>query len=342
MDKTPSDLPYAHGTPPGTGSLKTTPADFQVDEMLGFEPSGEGEHLFLHIEKRGENTDYVARLLARHAQVPLREVGYAGLKDRHGATRQWFSVKVPIKTELDFSPLESDNLKILATTRNARKLRKGAVLGNRFTITVRNLSGDRAALEKRLSLIAEQGVPNYFGSQRFGHERGNLDQARALFSGELERVDSHKRGIYLSAARSEIFNRVLAARVERSTWNQAIPGDVYMFPDSHSFFASDITEDILKRLAENRIHPSGPLWGKGDNPVSSSVAELEAGICREYQQFCRGLEQHGLEMARRPLRLCPEVLVWDFIAPDNLCLRFSLPSGAYATTVLRELIVETL
>lgn len=335
-------LPYAHGAPPGTGSLKLTPEDFQVEEILGFEPSGAGEHVFLHIEKRGENTDFVARQLARFAGIPLRETGYAGLKDRHGATRQWFSVKIPIKTEPDFSPLESANLKILAMTRNTRKLKKGAAKGNRFIITIRKLTGNPDALATRLTQIADSGVPNYFGSQRFGHEGGNIDQALALFAGELGRIDPHQRGIYLSAARSEVFNRVLAARVERGDWHQAIPGDVFMFPDSHSFFSADLTPDTLERISTRHIHPSGPLWGTGDNPVRLEAAELENRVIAEPEldTLCLGLERHGLEMARRPLRLCPENLQWEFPEPDSLRMSFCLPSGAYATTLIRELIVE--
>ena len=340
MSTVTSPLPYAYGAPPGTGSLKLTPDDFQVEEILGFEPSGSGEHVFLHIEKRGENTDFVARQLARFANVPLRETGYAGLKDRHGVTRQWFSVKVPVKTELDFSVLESENLKILTTARNTRKLKKGAARGNRFIITIRQLNGERPALDTRLAQIAETGVPNYFGSQRFGHDGGNIEQALALFAGELGRIDPHKRGLYLSAARSEIFNRVLAARVEQGTWNQAVPGDVFMFPDSHSFFTADLTPDTLERIATRRIHASGPLWGAGDNPVSLEAAELENRITVQLDTLCRGLERHGLEMARRPLRLCPENLQWEYPEPGSLRLSFCLPSGAYATTLIRELIQE--
>ena len=332
-------LPYAHGEPPGRGLLKASPDDFVVEEILGFEPSGAGEHVFLWVEKRDENTEHVARSLARLAGVPQRETGYAGLKDRQGVTRQWFSVKFPLKAEPDFSALESATVKILDMTRNARKLRKGALTGNRFIIRIRQFSGDRSALTQRLALLAARGVPNYFGSQRFGHDGGNISRVLAFFAGQLSSIDTGQRGLYLSAARSELFNRVLAARVAAGTWDQPLEGDVFMFADSHSFFRSPVDDTIRRRMAELNIHPSGPLWGNGENPVSATVAALEAAVLAEAPELTGGLERHGLEMARRPLRLCPDGLSLEFAEPDQLEIRFSLPAGAYATTLLRELLV---
>lgn len=335
-----TDLPYAHGQPPGQGRIKSLPEDFVVEEILSFEPSASGEHVLLFIEKRGENTEHIARQLGRFAGVSLRDIGYAGLKDRHGVTRQWFSVKYPVKTEADFSPLESASLKIVSQTRNTRKIRKGAIAGNRFVVRIRQLTGDKAALEERLAVIAQQGVPNYFGSQRFGHDGGNIAQSQALFAGELDGIDPHKRGLYLSAARSELFNRVLAARVLAGTWNQALEGDVYMFPDSHSYFTAVLDDDITRRVTELNIHPSGPLWGIGENPVSGTVKVLEETVLAEARDICKGLEQYGLETARRPLRFRPETLEWRFIEPADLEVGFILPSGAYATTLLRELVTH--
>jgi len=337
MQNTLCHLPLAYGPPPGHGVFKACPDDFIVEEILGFEPSGEGEHLLLCVEKRGENTEYVARSLARWAGVAVREVGYAGLKDRQGVTRQWFSVRFALKSEPDFSGFESATIRLLSQTRNARKLKKGAARGNRFIIRLRAVTGDRAALEARLAMLAAQGVPNYFGSQRFGHEGGNLAEALALFAGEQKRISPHRRGLYLSAARSELFNRVLAARVEAGTWNQALTGDVFMFADSHSFFSAAVDDDTRGRVADLKIHPSGPLWGSGDNPASAEVAALEAAVLADAAVLRQGLERYGLEMARRPLRVCPEHLNWGFIDPDQLEVRFTLPAGAYATILLREL-----
>lgn len=340
MDNPTTTLPYAHGGPVGTGTLKAAPEDFRVGEILGFVPSGDGEHIFLKVENRGDNTEYIARQLARHAGVPARTVGYAGLKDRHGLTRQWFSVQLPGQAGPDWSALDSDTLRILEVDRNSRKLKPGAATGNRFQITVRQLDGNRDGLESRLRQIAEQGVPNYFGAQRFGHEGRNLIRARELFDGTAGRVDPHKRGLYLSAARSEIFNRILARRVADGTWNQALAGDAFMFPDSRSFFKPEdsLAADVLERLAAKAIHPSGVLWGTNPSAATDAAGAIEQEIAGELAEFCRGLEQFGLDTARRPFRLCPEELRWEFPEADSLCLWFALPAGAYATTVLRELV----
>ena len=333
-----SEPAYAFGGPPARGVIKQTPEDFIVEEIPSFEASGSGEHVFLHIEKQGENTDHVAKTIARYAGLPRQAVSYAGLKDRHGRTIQWFSVHIPGKHELDWQGLNGPSLKVLAVTRNDRKLRKGALKGNRFEICIREVQGERAALEQQLQAIKRDGVPNYFGPQRFGHGGRNVDKARALFTGELTLRDRHLQGIYLSAARAHLFNCVLARRVSDSTWNQAITGDVFMFADSHSFFRDELTEDVLRRVAALDIQPSGPLWGKGELATSEDAMELEMTILEEEKQLCDGLMAAGMDMARRPLRLPVADLSWDFPSADVLRLRFVLPAGAYATTVLREAI----
>lgn len=333
------DLPHAHGGPAGTALAKAFPEDFVVEELLGFEPSGEGEHVFLRIEKRGENTEYVARRLARFAGVPIRNVGYAGLKDRHGRTIQWYSVQLPGQAGPDWRELESDSLRILDLARNQRKLRKGANLGNRFAITLREVQADPGLLECRLNQISAHGVPNYFGAQRFGHDGQNLDRAQALFAGSEGQPTPHQRSLYLSAARSEIFNRILALRVAGATWNRAIPGDAFMFQGSRSFFKPEsLTEEILRRVEAREIHPSGTLWGTETPVVTDEAAALEQTAVAGRQDFCRGLERFGIETARRPLRVCPEDLRWNFEDPEALSVQFALPAGAYATAVLREVL----
>jgi len=329
-------LPYAYGGPAALGRIKAAPDDFIVDEILGFEPCGEGEHIFFRIEKGGENTDHVARQLARFVEAPKRAVSYAGMKDRHGRTAQWFSVHLPGKREPDWTAFNSPTRTVLAALRHNRKLKKGALAGNRFQITVRGLQGDRERVDEILHRIGREGVPDYFGMQRFGHDGRNLAQAQALFLGELRVKDRSLRGIYLSAARSFIFNQVLARRVADGSWNRAIPGDVFMFTGSHSFFKDAVTPEIEGRVQALEIHPSGPLWGKGESPAEDQALNIETETAAAHALFCEGLARSGMEMARRPLRLALGDLQWDYPAAGSLRLRFSLPAGAYATAVLRE------
>ena len=334
----PFTLPYAFGGPSGTGKIKVQPEDFIVEEILGFELTGEGEHIFLKIQKRGENTDYLARQIAKYAGLPKMAVSYAGMKDRFGSTTQWFSVHIPGKREVDWSGLESESVTVLEATRHNRKLKKGALRGNRFEITVRELDGDNRLIEQRLAQVKSSGVPNYFGPQRFGREGNNLVQAEALFKGELRLRDRNLEGIYLSAARSAIFNQVLSQRVESHNWNQAITGDVFMFADSHSFFRAELTPEILVRVAALSIHPSGPLWGKGEQATTEEALALEATAANALPLLSEGLERIGMESSRRPLRLLVADLDWAFCTENALRLCFTLPPGAYATVVLREIV----
>jgi len=336
----PETLSYAYGVPLVSGVLRTHPEDFFVDEVLGFEPDGEGEHVLLQIEKRNTNTQWLADQLARFAGIPKRDVSYAGMKDRHAVTRQWFSLGLAGATEPDWDNLQIDNVRVLQHARHRRKLRRGTLQGNRFHLVLRNLQGDTASLESRLQHIVQQGVPNYFGEQRFGHQGANLQQAMAMFQGKRIK-DRHKRSLYLSAARSYLFNTLLSQRVARGDWNRAIPGDVMLLAGSNSYFVPELNDaTIQQRLASFDIHPSGCLWGKGDTPAQAEAAELERSLAQAHPELCRGLEQAGLKQERRALRLPVVDLQWELDAAKQLLeLRFFLPAGAYATTVLRELVV---
>ena len=328
---------YAFGGPSGSGDIKTEPDDFIVEEILSFEPEGSGEHVCLHIEKAGENTEYIARLLARHAGVRQRDIGYAGLKDRHGRTKQWFSIWLPGKSDPDWSALESEQLKILHTTRHARKLKRGVLNGNCFAIRIRHCQGDRQLTEQQLQQIKVQGFPNYFGEQRFGHQGRNIDKALDMFAGT--RVKPEQRSIYLSAARSYLFNLILAERISQQTWIKALPGDVFKLNQTNSHFVADsIDQTLLDRLQSGDIHPTGALWGKGENPARFEIQALEQKIVSNHSKLVDGLLKAGLEHDRRALRVIPDNFVWQYIAKDDLHLSFTLPAGSYATALLRELI----
>ena len=330
------EWPYAYGGPSASGNIKTEPDDFIVEEILPFEPEGSGEHAFLHIEKAGENTEYIARLLARHAVVRQRDIGYAGLKDRHGRTKQWFSIWLPGKIDPDWSIFESDHLKILQVSRHARKLKRGVLTGNSFALRIRHWQGDRELTEQQLQWIKAQGFPNYFGEQRFGHQGRNIDKALDMFAGT--RVKPEQRSIYLSAARSYLFNLILAERINQKTWIKALPGDVFKLNQSNSHFMADsIDQTLQNRLQNGDIHPTGALWGKGENPAMLEVQALEQHIISDYSKLADGLLKAGLQHDRRALRVIPENLDWQFSAED-LHLSFTLTAGSYATALLRELI----
>lgn len=331
------ELPYAHGGPPLTGRLRVTPEDFVVDEDLGILPSGEGEHVFLHVRKRGTNTDWLAERIAEFAGVPSSAVSFAGMKDRHAVTTQTFSVQLPGMAEPDWAAFPVEGVDILSHARHHRKLRRGALEGNAFTITLRDVKGDRESAERCLQAIAAHGVPNYFGEQRFGREGNNISRALAFFAGR--RTPRKQQGMLISAARSQIFNAVLARRVEAGSWNRVVDGECCCLHGSRSWFVGDSgSEDLQDRAERFDIHPSGPLWGSGPLPSQGEAGALEQAVATQNQKLVDGLGKQRLDQDRRALRLRPEALRWEWPDATSLTLHFSLPAGSYATSVLREVV----
>ena len=327
-------LPYAFGGPPLRGTRRTVPEDFFVDERLGFEPDGAGEHVFVHIEKRGANTDWIARELAKFAGISPMNVSYSGIKDRHAVTRQTFSVHLPGKAEPDWHTFDSDERRVISARRHSRKLKRGAHKSNAFRIVLRDVAGERA--DAIVRQIATHGVPNYFGEQRFGRDAANVERALAMFAGR--RVQRHERSLLLSAARSELFNRVLAERVTRGNWNKPVDGDVWMLRGTHSIFGPEaITDELARRCAEADIHPTGPLWGEGSLRSAGDVAAIEQAVGEGEPTLTAGLATAGLSQERRSLVLMPEELATEWLADDVLAISFVLNAGAYATVVVREI-----
>ncbi len=300
------------------------PEDFDVTELLGYDFSGDGEHDFLYIEKRGANTEWVSRQLAAHAGVPARDVGYAGMKDRHAVTRQWFSV--PRWNAPDWQQLAVDGVGLLDLQRHNRKLRRGAHTGNRFRIVLRGALPDGDRLKERLETIRSSGAPNYFGAQRFGRGASNIALANAWSEGR--RLPRHKRSIAISAARSYLFNQFLDQRVRDKTWNRLLVGDLANLDGTGSVFpVDDVDDELIRRCDEMDIHPSGPLIGDGST-VTNPLPEHEGWI--------RALANARVKAASRSLRLRVDDLSWsDF--DDSLTLDFTLKRGAFATSVLREI-----
>ena len=332
------DFAYAYGKPDASAVIRVMPEDFQVVETIRFEPSGTGQHVYLSIRKRNTNTEWLAKELARFAGIKVMDVGYAGLKDRNAVTRQWLSVDLAGKPEPDWSLFNTDEYMIETVTRHNGKLRRTAVKENCFTLVLRELKGDTAALEQRLQEIRQHGVPNYFGEQRFGRNGNNLDVVDTLFSGE-RKMKRHQRGIYLSAARSYIFNQVLSRRVSDKNWNQPLAGDVMQLSGSHSCFLTEAVDAVIQqRIAEHDIAPTGPLWGRGKLQTAGEVQVLESEIASHYPLWQNGLEQAGMSQERRSLCIYPNEMAWSFDKENALTLTFGLPAGNYATSVLRELI----
>ncbi len=324
----------ANGASLFDATIRSVPSDFVVTENCEIDFSGEGEHDFLWLEKTGANTHWVAECLAKHGNVPLRDVGYAGLKDRHAITRQWFSVR-RLGT-VDWTAFAAEGVTILDQQRHRRKLRRGAHLSNTFRITLRAEHPDQHAgnINERMTIIAADGVPNYFGEQRFGRGGSNIGLCKSLFAGR--RLSRAKRGIALSAARSLIFNSILEQRVAQGSWNRILPGELANLDGSGSVFAVDAVDDELaRRCAEQDIHPSGSLWGDGSPGRTGVVADIENSVVAAYAELSAGLSAARMEPASRALRLRVKNLSWQ-IGQDTLCLEFELRKGGYATAVLRE------
>ncbi|HRE55751.1 MAG TPA: tRNA pseudouridine(13) synthase TruD [Candidatus Competibacter sp.] len=336
------ELPHAHGRPRLKGRLRAAPEDFQVREELSFTLDGAGEHVWLWVRKRDANTEWVARRLAQRAGVAAGAVGYAGLKDRHALTEQWFSVHLPGRPEPDWSVAEGDEFSVLEAVRHSRKLRRGALSGNAFRIVAREIEGQPEELAERLRRVAANGAPNYFGEQRFGREGGNLERAEALLRGEEQVRDRHRRGLYLSAARAALFNAVLARRIARSDWSQPLPGEVLMLDGSHSIFtATEPDAAIRQRVADLDLHPTGPLWGAGELLSEGEARELEQAVAATLPVFRDGLAAEGLRQERRALRLRVQDAALEWSDSKTAVLNFRLTAGVYATAVLRELIQAT-
>lgn len=334
------DLPVAFGPPPAGGWIRVAPEDFQVDEQLGFEPDGTGAHVLLVVEKRSANTGWVAAQLARLAGIHPRDVGYSGLKDRHAVTRQSYSlawpVAAPVEACLDWC---GEGFRVLAASRHGRKLRPGSHRGNRFLIRVREFTGDESAVGERLRLVAAAGVPNYFGPQRFGREGGNLARARDWAGGAAAPRERSQRSFLLSAARSALFNEVLAERVRRGDWNTLLPGEAVMLDGRRSYFrAAELDETLRARCEQMDVHPTGPLWGAGESPATGEALAVEEQVLAQESALRKLLAGQGLDQERRSLRLPVRALTWR-VGDDGLTLEFELPRGAFATAVLHELLI---
>ena len=376
-----AELPQPTQPPLKQATYKAHATDFVVNEILPLDFTGEGEHLWLHIEKLGMNTAYLAKLLSEWAGIPLRDVGYSGLKDRHALTTQWFSLRIPKKQlpESEFAPVDigvNESLTILAQQWHNKKLNRATHRANQFIITLRDvefadlgitaseqdLSSEKSnkdAVEQHLAHISTTGVPNYFGPQRFGRNGNNVREALSLFArpapesrpqpkkSKRKQAPREQNSMELSAARSLIFNEILAARVRDGSWNTGLAGEVFNLDGSGSIFASAAIDDTLQaRLASADIHPTAVLWGVGNDKVSGPAAAIENDIVQKnplLHQLATGLEKRDIKAQRRALRLPIEELSWEWQDTDGeltLVLSFTLMTGSFATSVLSSLVAK--
>jgi tRNA pseudouridine13 synthase len=333
------NVPRAFGAPLGRGRIRGEPEDFAVEEDLGFTPAGAGAHVLLRVRKRGANTEWVAREIARAAGCRPNDVGFAGLKDRHAVTTQWFSVPSPrgsayvgeMVTAL--SRVRGEGYEVVEAHPHAKKLPRGALAGNRFTIRVRDVSADDSAVAARIDAIARDGLPNFFGPQRFGREGANLRK----ISPDISAVQPRERTYVLSAARSLVFNAVLTERVNDGTWCRLEIGDVANLDSKGSVFAVESVDDLLRdRSSALDVHPTGPMWGSGELLSRGRVQELEQRVGATFAEPCALVTAAGMSQERRSLRLSVRELGWERDGGDVI-VRFWLTKGSFATTVLREL-----
>ena len=356
-------LAYATGKPELLARIKQHWDDFRVDEELGFAPTGAGEHLLLRIEKAGQSTTEVARQISSTLGISDSDIGYSGMKDRQARSRQWFSIRLDQAAEAELGRLQSDQLQILEQSRNQRKLQIGAHKANHFQLILREVMGvnasgaeppatnAEASLDRKLQTLAHQGVPNYFGSQRFGRDLSNLHQVRELLRAEASQAvatrnryrHKRKRSMLYSAARAYLFNQLLSARITRGNWASYVDGDVLNLNHTKRCFLVEPGAwgpELQQRLDELDIHITGLLPGRIDSKdryvTRGQSADTEKAVCKEFAELVTGLEQQGLSAARRPLRFQVQQLQWQWLDSTTVSLAFTLPTGAYATSLLRE------
>ena len=339
--KWPVEWAYASDIPNSKAHLKIHCSDFLVTEDLGYEPCGEGEHVYLDITKTDTNTDFLARNIAKFAGVPVRQVNYAGLKDRRGVTRQWFGVHLPGKSEVvdpDWQSLQSSQLHLHQVIRHQRKLKTGVHQGNFFAIRLRDITQSEA-LEKKLEFISQQGAPNYFGDQRFGRQGGNLALALSMIQGKRIK-DRFKRGMALSSIRSYLFNQLLSERVSDGSWLKASVGERCMFSDGFSQFDAVSLSDLAsvqQRIDRGDWAPTGPMVGRVGCPALTPASLYEAKILAPWQPWIDALIEQDMTAQRRSLRLWPKDFTWRWCEKNVLELNFHLMRGSYATALIREL-----
>lgn len=356
-----SPLPRLTGDLPGTGGyIRALIEDFEVEELPLYAPCGEGEHLYLRIEKIDTAAENLRRHIARALDVPAGEIGMAGLKDRRAVTRQWISV--PRKAEGRVARIETPRIRVLETSAHKNKLRTGHLAGNRFRIAVRGvLPGFLALAQAKVERLLQHGMPNFYGSQRMGHGGATLAAGWALGQGldgvvrvrlqdetvhTVDLRDRAHRRLAASALQSELFNRTLVRRMHGGLADapaQQVPallvGDLCRKTDTGGQFCVEDLERERQRLLAGAIEITGPMWGPKMPRPQGEAAALEAQVLAD-----SGLDEEVFakmgalaEGTRRALLVQPRHLTVAEVE-DALVVSFELPAGAFATILIHELV----
>jgi tRNA pseudouridine13 synthase len=324
---------------PGIGGrIKAQPEDFEVDEIPAYPPSGSGDYLYLWVEKRDMGAEYFVRQLARRLDLPVGEIGTAGLKDRHAITRQM--VSVPAAASERLNQLDGDGIRVLSVNRHGNKLKPGHLHGNRFRILVRD--PDPAAQERLgpiLDRLKWDGLPNYYGPQRFGRDGETVRLGFELLHGTGRPPRSgFLRRLALSAAQSALFNRVLGLRLTDGLLRRVLPGDVMAkWPFGGMFVATDVPRE-QERFDARETVPAGPIFGRKTFAAAAEAADREAAVLHEAGLTPAAFRGFGklLQGTRRHNLIYFDDLSADWTA-DGVQLTFTLPAGSYATVLLREI-----
>lgn len=333
------NLTWLHGKPAGSGLLKASPEDFVVTEDLGFAPDGEGEHILVRILKNGCNTRFVADALAKFLKIHAREVSFAGQKDKQAVAEQWLCARVPGKEMPDLSAFQLEGCQVLEYARHKRKLRLGALKGNSFTLVLREVS-DRADVDARLHAISQHGVPNYFGAQRFGIGGSNLQGALRWAQSDTPVRDRNKRSFWLSAARSALFNQIVSERLKKPDFNQVVDGDALQLSGRGSWFVAtqEEREELQARVDAQALLITAALPGSGEWGTQRDALAFEQAAIADLPELRHLLVREKVEAARRAMLLFPQQLSWNWWDDVTVELRFWLPAGSFATSVVRETI----
>ena len=327
-----SPLPYPYGAALGDALLKSVPQDFEVEEVLGFEPDGEGEHLFVWVEKTGLTTHELIERLAKQAQVSPASISHSGMKDKQAVTRQWLSLHLPGQERTLESEADA-GYHILRQQRHSKKLRPGTHRANRFTLRLRELFVDAGSLDARMGELRSGGFANYFGDQRFGSRQDNVQ--RALIELDQRKLRRQRRGLLISSLRSYLFNRILARRIEQGIWLEPVAGDLFMLRGSHSVFSEAIDDSIRQRFQMFDISSCASLYGSGTTRLSEDALAIEQAEFEANAEITACLERQQSRLQMRPTRAVADELDYDYDAAKGVLeLSVCLPAGCYVTVLL--------